>query len=95
METLVRILAGPTQDIPDRLPRQANIACVHYGLIERTFGGKEAYLRDRIFCEGRIIDRGHRIRTIPVVGVLDLVEHLFDGLHIHFPLKNFWCADIA
>jgi hypothetical protein len=85
VEALVRTLASHAQDVPDRLPRQANIACAHHGLIERAFGGTEAYLRNRNSCEGRIIDCGHRIRTIPVVGVLDLVKHLFGGLHILLP----------
>ena len=51
----------------------------------RSAARTEAYLRNRNSCEGRIIDCGHRIRTIPVVGVLDLVKHLFGGLHILLP----------
>ena len=95
METLVRTLAIHTQDVPNRLPRQADIARSHHGLIERTLGGTEAYLRDRNSCESGIIDRSRGIRAIPVVGVLDLVKHLVGGLHIHFLLKNFSRADIG
>ena len=47
------------------------------------------------FCESGIVDCGHRIRAISVIGVLDLVKHLVGGLHIHFLLKNFSRADIA
>ena len=39
VETFVRTLARHTQYIPDRLPRQANIACNHYSLIELALGG--------------------------------------------------------
>ena len=95
METLVRTLAIHTQDVPNRLPRQADIARSHHGLIERTLGGTEAYLRDRNSRESGIVNRSHRIRAIPVVGVFDFVKHLFDGLHIHFLLENFSRADIA
>lgn len=95
MEAFVHTLASHTQDIPDRLPRQANITCVHHGFIECALGGSKAYLCDRNSCESGIIDHGHRLRDISIVGILDLVEHLFGGLHIHFPLKNFWCADVA
>ena len=89
MEALVRALASHSQHIPDCLPRQTDVTCVHYSLIERTLSGPETYLRDRNSCESGIVDRSHRIRTIPVVGVLDLVKHLFDSFHIHFLLKNF------
>ncbi|WP_178387961.1 hypothetical protein [Actinomyces oris] len=58
-------------------------------------GSTEAYLRDRNSCEIGIVDRSHGSRTIPVVGVLNLVKHLFGGLHIHFTLENFSRADIA
>ena len=95
MEALIRTLASHTQDVPYRLPRQANITGIHHSLIERTLSGTEPYLRDRNFCESRIVYRGHRSRAIPVVGVLDLIQHLFSGLHIHFLLKNFSRADIA
>ena len=95
METLVRTLTSHTQYIPDRLPRQASISCNHHGLIELTLGGTEAYLRDRNFCESRIVDRSHRIRTVSILGVLNLVEHFFGGFHIHFLLKNFPRTDIA
>ena len=95
VEALVRALASHTQYIPDRLPRQANITCVHYSLIERTLGGTKTYLRDRNSRESGIVNRNHRIRTIPVISALDLVKHLFGGLHIHFLLKNFSRADIA
>jgi len=95
VETLVRTLTSHTQYIPDRLPRLADIARSHHGFIELALSGTEAYLRDRNFCESGIVDRGHRIRAIPVVGVLDLIKHLFSGLHTHFLLKNFSRADIA
>jgi len=95
VEALVRTLTSHTQHIPNRLPRQADIARSHHGLIERTLGGTEAYLRDRNSRESGIVNRNHRIRAIPVVGVLDLIQHLFSGLHIHFLLKNFSRVDIA
>jgi hypothetical protein len=85
VEALIRTLASHTQDVPYRLPRQANITGIHHSLIERTLGGTEPYLRDRNSREGRILNCGHRIRAIPVVGVLDLVKHLFGGLHISLP----------
>ena len=80
----VRTLEGRTQDITDHLPRQANIACNHHSLIERTLGSTEIYLCDRNSRESGIADRSHRIRPIPVISVLDLVKHLVGGLHIHF-----------
>ena len=95
VEALVRTLTSRTQHIPNRLPRQANIARSHHGLIELALGGTEAYLRDRNSRESGIVDRSRGIRAIPVVGVLDLVKHLVGGLHIHFLLKNFSRADIA
>ena len=70
VEALVRTLTSHTQHIPNRLPRQADIPRSHHGLIELALGGTEAYLRDRNFCESGIVDRGHRIRTVSVVGVL-------------------------
>ena len=95
MKARIHTLTSHTQHIPNRLPRQANIARSHHGLIELALGGTEAYLRDRNFCESGIVDRGHRIRTASVVGGLNLVAPLFGGLHIHFLLKNFSRADIA
>jgi len=95
VETFIRTLAGHTQYIPDRLPRQANISCNHHSLVERTLGGTEAHLRDRNSRESGIVYRSHGIRAIPVVGVLDFVKNLVGGLHIHFLLKNFSRADIA
>jgi len=77
------------------LPRQADIARSHHGLIELALGGTEAYLRDRNSCESGIVDRSQGSRAIPVVGVLDLVKHLFGGLHIHFLFENFSHADIT
>ena len=47
------------------------------------------YLRDHDLCEGRIIDRGHRIRALPIVGVLDLASISSAVLLLHFLLKNF------